>query len=54
MRRHWWGCRPAAGWMFTVVIFSGVCAATSSMSMPPAAEPIMAIWPFSRLSVSER
>jgi hypothetical protein len=29
--------------MSTVVIFSGECAATSSMSMPPAAEPIIAM-----------
>ena len=31
-------CSPAAGWMLTERIFSGVLCATSSISMPPAAE----------------
>ena len=36
-RRAWKGCIPIAGSTVTVRIFSGVSAATSSMSIPPAA-----------------
>jgi hypothetical protein len=36
------------------MIFSGVCAATSSMSMPPAAEAMKATWPLSRFSTRLR
>ena len=36
--RHWKSCRPGRGCTSTRRIFSGGCAATSSMSMPPALE----------------
>jgi hypothetical protein len=46
--------QPAPGLMSTRRIFSGSCAATSSMSMPPAAEAMTATRPRSRFSVSDR
>ena len=36
--RAWNGLNPTAGWIAHLTIFSGVAAATCSMSMPPAAE----------------
>ena len=42
-----WACasvRPASGSMKTVMIFSGVLWATSSMSMPPSLEAMKAIF----------
>ena len=39
--RAWNGWKPVAGSIATLRIFSGCCAATSSISMPPSVEAMM-------------
>ena len=60
--RAWYGSRPRTGSMAIRTIFSGVCSATSSMSMPPAslaitttppADPSMTIPTYSSRSTSK-
>ena len=45
---------PLAGSMATRMIFSGLCAATSSISMPPSVEAITVTRPVVRSTSSER
>ena len=45
---------PLAGSMATRMIFSGLCAATSSISMPPSVEAITVTRPVARSTSSER
>ena len=52
--RVWNGARPEAGSTVSVVIFSGVSTATSSIFTPPSVEAMKATRPESRSTRSER
>ena len=53
-RRTWKGKSPSAGSAGARRIFSGECAATSSISMPPAWDAITSGAPVSRSTVTAR
>jgi hypothetical protein len=54
MRRTWYGMSPTVGSTATERIFSGVRAATSSISMPPSVEAMIASDSLARSSTMPR
>ena len=54
MRVAWNGARPMTGSIYSLMIFSGVSAATFSISTPPSSEPIMTILAVARSTTKLR
>ncbi len=54
MERAWNGSSPKAGSISSVMIFSGVEAATSSISVPPSVEAITMLCDVERSSSTDR